>query len=554
MFIYSLYYDLHKNKKKINKFIIIALILFSLYKIFTFLTEEVSVDFEAIIKIWNYFLYYKIFVYLFYKLIGRYWILKYQVYLTKEYERTTMPKALKNEGKRGGFKDSFQAGLKSNFAECSQKTIKKEIEEMKIYLFMFDLKKVDEYVKIHEHDTEMFNTAAKRLKIENFMRIIQEEHMFLKDKYKSKFNEILDDFYKTKDHLRTSVSDYIISDNINFNHILKLLYEYMYYRWRLNINIYNLENQPFIQFYNPKTKEIKMAKLNSPDYKATIKKEVEHISEEEIIKEDGTKKIEKVKRKFKQNNFVLAEDFICYGETEADIWWSNIDDSAKKALIGKGIRPFEVGIRHICGEHVLSLRNGQVAGRTQKLQRDLEEAFVRVTRKIEIPGAPIRCFFLSLFNLFVFNKAKKAKIYQLIQKLKKSGWLKFEVAFSTTEQVNFNAPGVELSKLMDKDTPLYMTNYQTTLVFKISDCWGKYNTHYLEYLADELTKDSKAALLDLPEWNENLKLNKKQILQMNYETGSDLFNIDPLEIYQNSGHYKEIKEERKEKKIKLTDD
>lgn len=95
---------------------------------------------------------------------------------------------------------------------------------------------------------------------------------------------------------------------------------------------------------------------------------------------------------------MLAEDYICFYETEADIWWSNITEKSKQVIIDGGIRWFEAAQGHIMGENIMNLRNGQVAGRTAKTQRDLEESFFSPSRAVIIYGGAKRIFFINLFS------------------------------------------------------------------------------------------------------------------------------------------------------------
>ena len=95
-----------------------------------------------------------------------------------------------------------------------------------------------------------------------------------------------------------------------------------------------------------------------------------------------------------------------------------------------------------------------------------------------------------------------------------------------------------------------MSSYQTTLVFNIRDCWGKYNTHYLNFLAEELTKNSEAALMDLDEWTEDLELHKEQIISMNYDT-VDMFNLSPEERYVNNKKYHKLEKEESKNVMRL---
>ena len=537
--LYELYYHFFNIQKKLNQKLLIAIWIHDGYFLLDTLMNELPIDIDLIGMPWIYFGLWKLTLYLFHRLIGKFWILKYQTWQTKEFQKHVMDKNIKAAGKRGGFKDTSQSGIASNFCKCCIEKIEAEIEEISVHLYLFDLKKVKEYVESH---LEIFNVASKKKKRKNFNNAIVSNGLFLKKKYAKLDGELLDDYKKTRGKTATSDSKYIISNSVNHNHVVKLLYDYMYYIWRLKIDIWVISNQPYFQYYDFKTKKFKMAKVYSPDLKATKQRIVKVLY--------GKKQV-----KYISIDYLLAEDYILFWESEADIWWNNIDGNIKQNIVERGLRWGEVGIRHIMGENVMSLRNGQVAGRTAKIQRDLEESFYSVTRCVKVYGGDKMIFFID-FVLFLFKSVFRIKPNwksYLIKKraqLKMSGWLKLETVFSRSEQINYQAPAVSLSMLLDRDNPLYMSSYQTTLVFNIRDCWGKYNTHYLNFLAEELTKNSNAALMDLDEWTEDLELHKEQIISMNYDT-VDMFNLSPEERYVNNKKYKKLEDEENENAMRL---
>lgn len=528
--LYELYYNFFTNKKKINKWVFIATLVHAGYFIIYSLSNKTTINVDDTFMPIIYYLLFLLIQNLFHKWIGQYWILKLQTWQTKEFQKEVMPKNIKCSGKRGGYKDSSNAGMMSNFVKCSIEQIEEEIENIRVHLFYFDLKAVDEFIC---SNIEIFNVASKKKKKENFMNAIVNHDAFLKKKYLNIYDEIMVDFAKTAATLRTSDSNYIVTDSVNFKHTVELLYDYMYYRWRLEIDIWIITNQPCMQYYDFKTKTFKMAKIYSPDLKATKTRTVRNKEGKQVVE-------------YVTIENMIAEDWLAFWESECDIWWNNIDSDIKKNIEERGIRWYEVAMRHIMGEHVLSLRNGQVAGRTIKIQRDLEESFYTVTRAVKVYGGAKRIFFLKLlmfifWPVFLIKKNWKSKLEQKISQLRMSGWLKLEVAFSRNEAINFQAPGIPLSKLLDKSDNLYLSQYQTTLVYLIRDCWGKYNTHYLNYMADKITETSEASLMDLPEWNIDMKLHEEDIIEMNYDT-VDLFKIDKTKQYQGR-KYKKVEKQ-----------
>lgn len=540
---YALYYKYYHNRKRINRYITILLLILIGYLFITSLASDAAeLDTDLLFKSLYIYFGYHLIVKLFHELIGQYWLLKYQRYLTKEFIKKEFPKHSKCAGDRRRYKDTLQSGIRTLWVDICNEEIKENIKEMTVHLYRFDLKSLDKFIKENE---EIFNVASKKEKQENFMKAATSNHLWLKKKYEDEYQVILDDFKANKSKLKIVKSKMIITDYINHHHIIQLLYNYAYYRWRLNIQVWILTNQPAFQTYNPKTLKYKMAKIYSPDFKATKSKVIK-------IKDPNNPK---TSNEYISINTYLAEDYILESETEADTWWDNITSDAKKVILEKGIRASEVAEGHIKGEHVMSLRNGQKAGRTAKIQRDLEESFYSVSRATKTYGGKMRILFIKLFMILIapitsFHPEIKSKAQQLIERLKMSGWISLEITFSRSENLNYNAPGISLAKILDNNNSLYMSNYQTTLTFRFRDCWGKYNTHYLEYLADKLTKGSKAKLLNLPEWDPDLKLKKDHIIQMNYETG-EVFGITPDEI----ANYKYEKIEKKnENKPKLSED
>lgn len=536
--IYEFYYNFYNNKKKLNKYLFIGCLIHAGYFLIQTLVNELPFDLDQIFLPLVYYGLWLLAIKIFHKWFGQFWILKFQQWQTKEFQKYVMDKNIKAAGKRGGFKDTSQSGMASNFVVCSKETLQELMDDMTPHLYMFDLKAIKEYISCN---LAIFNVASKKTKRENFLSALVGNELFLKGSYKKLENEILSDFRATRGKTAISHSKYIISDSINHQHIIAMLYEYMYYYWRLEIDVWIISNQPCFQYYDFKTKEYKMAKIFSPDLKSTKNRKVKVSQKNENGKT--------VNEEYITVDYMISEDWICFWESEADIWWNNIEPDVKKNIQERGIRWGEVIIRHTMGEHVMSLRNGQVAGRTAKIQRDLEESFYSVTRKVTVYGGEKRIFWIKLLMkllhpIFLIRKDWKSKLTQKISQLKMSGWLKLETVFSRSEQINYQVPGVSLSQLLDRENPLYMSSYQTTLVFNIRDCWGKFNTHYLEYIAEGITDNSQATLMNLDEWNPDLRLREEHIISMNYDT-VDLFNIPLDKKYTTNKRYKKVEKENK---------
>ena len=375
---YELYNTFWNRQKKINRYLIIIILVLNGYCLFGTLKTEAQIDMDALAKPWIYFLVWKLANKAFYKLFGRFWILKYNRWQTKEFQWKVMDKNIKAAGKRGGYKDTSQAGIVTDFCNNCRSDIKKKLEKLKIQLYRFDLKKIDELI---ENDISIFDVASKKKKKKNFLDLIESNDLFLKKKYQSEAEIIWKDLNETK-YIRLSKSKYVITDSITFNHLIELLYEYMYLRWRLIIDIWVISNQPFFQYFNYKTKEYKMAKIYSPDLKATKNRKVKVVEDRKSTEYISIENM-------------ISEDYICFWESEADIWWNNIENNVKQNIQERGMRWGEAAVRHINGEHVMSIRNGQVAGRTVKIQRDLEESFYSVTRAVKVDGGTKRIFFIK---------------------------------------------------------------------------------------------------------------------------------------------------------------
>lgn len=548
LLIYSIYDAYYNNRKKINKYILLGEIAIAAYLVISALISEteVLIDWQMIIGLFISYIFYLLFARIFHYFIGKYWILKYQRHLTKEFTKSVMPKNIKGAGKRRGFKDTLQAGIKTDFVAISKEDIKDKIDEMQPHLYRYDLKTVDQYVK---DNISIFDVASIKKKKENFMEAIKKNQLFLKKNYLDEYDAIMEDFDVNKSKLKITRSKYIITDYVNHNHIVELLYEYMYLKWRLEIDVWVIVNQPCFQEYDGKKLKYKMAKVFSPNYKSTIN----------IAVGEKDPKSNRIVN-FNSKSMMIAEPYILFWETESDLWWSNITDDTRKTIIEKGIRWFEVAKGHIMGEKSMSLRNGQKANRTTTVQRDLEESFYSVTRASIIFGGNVRIKLIKLLMflmkpIFYFAPGIKSKLYQLIGKLKMRGWLSLETSFSINEHINYEASSVTLKKLLNKSEALYMSNYQTTLVYNIRDCWGQYNTHYLEYLSDILTRTSEGTLLELPEWDPDLKLKKRHVLEMDYPAGaSEVFGVKRFDILENSRFYEKIEKGSPNKKLVLNDE
>ena len=130
IWLYELYYKFFISQKHINKLIRTGILIHDGYFVISSLASNNPISIDMVGMPWIYYFLWLLIIKVFHKLIGKFWILRLQTWQTKEFQKHVMDKNIKAAGKRGGYKDTSQSGIASNFCKCSIETIKENISEI----------------------------------------------------------------------------------------------------------------------------------------------------------------------------------------------------------------------------------------------------------------------------------------------------------------------------------------------------------------------------------------------------------------------------------------
>ena len=149
IWLYELYYKFFLSQGYINKLIKKGIIVHDVYFIISALFNNEPISSDMVGMPWIYFGIWLLVLKYFQKWIGKFWILQFQCWQTKEFQKNVMDKNIKAAGKRGGYKDTSQSGIASNFCKCCIESITELVKENSVYLYMFDLEQVkNDIIKI----------------------------------------------------------------------------------------------------------------------------------------------------------------------------------------------------------------------------------------------------------------------------------------------------------------------------------------------------------------------------------------------------------------------
>ena len=579
---YELYYCSYAHKVKIFKIsfrllIVVSLLLIISGLVLLYFKQSIHFLIWSLLVLVNviYLLIY-VFLKLYHKFFGQLIIYQYELLLTNEYINKKLPHIIKIYGKTGVGKDSLSIGLASVLRENMRNNIIVELAKLKRILYIFNFSIIDSFIM---NNYQLFTSFSYTINSNRLLNILNKYYGFIKEKYRLEipFQKLVEYYFFQQKYPNIFITKYSFYDGIKYYSFYDLLLTYIlkYIRVYIEQN-FIISNQPIIE----DVKNNITAKIFSMNYL--------QIKEYELKK--GNKKyINKCLFPWKDNMIVL--------ETECGSWYFNRDKENSRILYETGVRDFKAYNRHFI-DNLYWFMVDQDAVRVDKLLRELDHSYVQVLNKEVIDGGIKRQVFYGFLlkiierklnkleskqlknldkikkykkrlkiytylnkenkikyyehkikkhNLYIkrhdyssyYNKAKKYS--ELIARAKNDGFIQILINISDNP-TPVNLKQTTIQQLLKQDKVIYHESYQISLTFKIKDIHGKYDTHYMKTVSEEVASKSELDFIDVPRWNSSLKLTKKDALAMGYPASFNMFNIKTDEYIANR-----FKEKNKEK-------
>jgi len=223
-------------------------------------------------------------------------------------------------------------------------------------------------------------------------------------------------------------------------------------------------------------------------------------------------------------------------ETEVDAFYPNV--GGNESPMKTGMRNFKAFFRHLLGEEAIWIGIGQKSKRTTKTIRELDDSFISIIEMTKVFGGEKRIFFQNKrvkWHDFFMNRSlrkrskerhirKKSKSIQKIKQLRNTGYLYFDIKVSRSDEFTL-AKQMSVKQILRYDKPIY-ENYTVKLCFRIKDSFGRFNSHYLELIAEALAKKSKVQWQDLQHWDMDLMMKIRHAWTMDYPVLDLMLGLD----------------------------
>lgn len=514
-------------------------------------------------------------LYLYFILIGNYQLLDQEMYDTQLFVTTKMDKIIKFFGHTGAGKDTIVAGCSSvlvrHFEEKTMNDLCKIVDIC--YIFDFDLLNNDLSLNYN-----YFLSFSKEKIESNFIKMAEPRNYYIKKYYikhdKLKGSAIYDDYILFKNDVIGYETPYCYGVGVNRKHFLQLIIE-QYIEWYMRLNYernFLLTNQPFVESYDKGL----MAKKFSFNFIRIKGQDLEIYN-----KQDRKKTI------LHENTFFPWKDRLVVAETECGSWYMNKESETISEILKSGCRDFKAYQRHFMNDFYW-FSVDQAPDRTAKLFRELDHSYIGVINREEIEGGAKRNFFLGLLlkyyqyrinridkkanksenrknnlefklndykNLYFssrkkkykrvinkinkklskkidltkheFYKSKISKLNNDIESNKKDGYIIVTACVSKTASLPATYDVLKMNDIL-YGTKQYLS-YVVRFVFKTMDC-ERYDTRYMRNLAEERASKTLINYLNVPTWDESLKMTKHDVKWLGYLAIKDMFDISEDEI------------------------
>lgn len=564
----EIYYKTYANREKIIKIIARligteSILLISIAIILVLLSKNSILCWLILLTSWLSFGVIYLFLKFYHKFFGSLKIYEYDYSLTKEYIINKLPHIAKVYGKTGSGKDSLTIGCAGILANNMRNKLIIDLDELKRILYIFDFNHIDKFV-INNYN--LFTSFSMKINQYNLISVLNKNYGFIKQRFRKdiSYKKLLNYYLLQLEQPTQFITKYSFYDGINYHAFYDLLLEYIlkYIRVYIEAN-FIMSNQPVVESkeYNLMAKKFSMNFL-----------QIKELS----YQKGGNKYSSKMLFPWKNQMIIL--------ETEAGSWYFNRDKENSKVIYETGVRDFKAYNRHFI-EDLYWFMVDQDALRVDKLLRELDHSYIQVLEKNVIDGGIKRVTFYNFLLNRINNKINKKErkvlkrenkisnynrrlnIYEKLNKIKKVN--KYKKRLNKTKKINLsnkldklylkakkykeivanaknegyitilinvsdqpspvNLVQSTIYDIMKRTRPMYHESYQITLTFKIKDIHGRYDTHYMKAVAEEIALKSKLDFIDVPRWNQSLKINKNDALYMGYPASFNMFNITKKE-------------------------
>lgn len=431
-------------------------------------------------------------------------------------------------GKPRSGKDSSTIGEARLINELELEKDLEELEKLRKILYIYDFEKLHKYIDLHG---EKFLVSGKARLYRKFILTMKDNNFFLKDYYIEKKiidpKKHLDELLIKKDQF---VYDYHMNDGVRPGGIpfQELLLKYLLlYTYRIFITNYIMSNQPILESFD--------------------------VEDNGKINYNFSKKFSQQYIRIKEDNPIPLPLRGVIIETEMAILMSNVDQQGQAAAkLLNGIREFYTVIGHILGERIYMFAIVQDAHRQIKVVRELYQNYIHVFKQETVATASMRRKLLDFykFNVKVSNwtysklfrlsrkKSRLRPFYQrkmekthkrvsaiitLQERLFNEGYLvTYKGVYSSIEdvgkKVRFPRFGVKIEAVNEK---IISPAFGFKSYIKISDSWGRYNTHYIKFLRDSKETRHKMHFNDVDNWT-SMEPGTDEAIGMDYEALTDI--------------------------------
>jgi hypothetical protein len=410
-------------------------------------------------------------------------------------------------GKPRSGKDSSTIGEARLMNEIELERDLEEMEKLRSILHIYDFDKLHDYL---DHHGQRFLVSGKNRLIRKYALVMKENDCFLRAFYITR--KIIDpsahirEFLIKKDQY---VFDYRMEDGLRPGGIpfQELLLKYIVlFTYRIFITNYIMSNQPILEQFD--------------------------IEDNGKINFNFSKRFSQQYIRIKEDNPIPLPLRGVIIETEMAILLSNVDkDGEAAAKILNGIREFYTVIGHIIGERIYMFAIVQDPNRQIKTVRELYQVYIHVFKQETVATGSMRRTLLDLYkfqqkaNIWTFQlmhrlsrkRSRVRKVYQkLIERSRKrvsqavtiqeriynSGYLvTYKGVYSNErdvgKKVRFPRFGVKLDAVNDQ---IIYPAFGFKSYIRISDTWGRYNTHFVKFLRDSKENRHKMHYNDVPNW------------------------------------------------------